>query len=180
MDLVTVEVEGYLTHGRLRLPCEQHSHDLTQLLARLVDEGFLESDNRGRGTTYRFPGMGDYRADPSGIGTELSGSERSLPHLNEVAESQGLPTEEDPELLRIADPARSAGKASPELTRSTILQLCQGRHLTVQQLGSLLGRNPSGLGDRFIAPMVKEGLLSQLYLHNPSHEQQAYRSTEDA
>ena len=63
--LVTVEVEGYLTHGRLSQLCERHPHDLSRLLAHLVEEGFLESDKRGRGTSYRFPGTGEFQVDDS-------------------------------------------------------------------------------------------------------------------
>ena len=63
--LVTVEVEGYLTHGRLSQLCERHPHDLSRLLANLVELGFLESDKRGRGTSYRFPGTGEFHLDDS-------------------------------------------------------------------------------------------------------------------
>jgi len=57
--LVTVAVEGFLTHGRLGQLCDRHANDLSRLLANLVQEGFLESDRRGRGTSYRFPGTGE-------------------------------------------------------------------------------------------------------------------------
>ncbi|MGH9340940.1 MAG: ATP-binding protein, partial [Acidobacteriota bacterium] len=56
LALATAEIEGQVTHGRLRSMTTEHSHDLTKALASLVKAGFLESAGASRGTVYFFPG----------------------------------------------------------------------------------------------------------------------------
>ncbi|MGH2532185.1 MAG: ATP-binding protein, partial [Thermomicrobiales bacterium] len=56
LALATVEIEGQVTHSRLRSMTTEHSHDLTKALASLVKAGFLESAGASRGTVYFFPG----------------------------------------------------------------------------------------------------------------------------
>ena len=169
--LVTVEVENFLTHGRMSQLCALHPHDLSRLLANLVDQGFLESDKRGRGTTYRFPGTGDLarssHLDPRSLHLEPSSSQMG---------PSPLPLAEDPNLREIANEVRSKGKATEALVRSTILALCRGRFLALKELAGLLDRNPEGLRNRYLAPMVQERLLERRFPTNPNHEQQAYRA----
>lgn len=56
LALVTVALEGRVTHARLRSMTEAHSRDITVALASLVQRGFLESSGRHKGTFYFFPG----------------------------------------------------------------------------------------------------------------------------
>ncbi|MDE2407939.1 MAG: hypothetical protein KGL91_08765 [Xanthomonadaceae bacterium] len=79
-------------------------------------------------------------------------------------------------LLVIAEPVRSTKRVAPEVTRTTILALCQGRFLSLRQLASLLGRGPETLRDGFVGPMVKEGVLELRYPDKVSRRDQAYRT----
>ena len=54
--MATVAMERVVSHNRLLEICDAHSHDLSLLLARLVRQGFLESDGRSRGMVYFLPG----------------------------------------------------------------------------------------------------------------------------
>lgn len=54
--MATVAMERVVSHNRLLEICDAHSHDLSLLLARLVRQGFLETDGRSRGTVYFLPG----------------------------------------------------------------------------------------------------------------------------
>jgi hypothetical protein len=192
--LVTVEVEGYLTHGRLRQLCELHPHDLSRLLAHLVDGGFLESDNRGRGTSYRFPGTGERQLGQDSteaffrgtVGTSSPHSAPSSPHIDPSSPHMGgiqapRPTQpmDDQALIAIAAPVRDAGRVPKETMREVILSLCRGRFLSLQQLASLLHRNPEAIRDRFLSPLVSERLLTRRYPNAPNHEQQAYKTAEE-
>ena len=86
---------------------------------------------------------------------------------------------EDPELLDLAMPVRQVGKVSREVMRTTLLDLCRGRFLSLQELATLLSRNPEGLRDRFLTPLVNERKLLRRYPHSPNHDQQAYRTAEE-
>ena len=193
--LVTVEVEGFLTHGRLRQLCERHPHDLSRILAQLVDGGFLESDNRGRGTSYRFPGTGERQVGQDGseaffrgsVGTSSPQMAPSSPHIDLGSPQIGvspapiqMQPEEDQALISIAAPVRDFPRVSQDTTRATILSLCRDRFLTLQQLAVLLDRNPEALRDRFLTPLVSEHLLTRRFPHAPNHEQQAYKTAEEA
>ena len=52
MALVTAEVEGAVTNGRMQELCGDHPRDLTALLQDLVSQGFLEQNGAKRGTWY--------------------------------------------------------------------------------------------------------------------------------
>jgi len=56
LALVTVALEGKVTHARLKCMSVTHPHDLTKALSALVRDGFLESSGIARGTFYFFPG----------------------------------------------------------------------------------------------------------------------------
>lgn len=196
--LVTVEVEGFLTHGRLRQLCEGHPHDLSQELACLVEQGFLESDKRGRGTSYRFPGTGELRTSggandrwspQSGdrsphLGGSSPHSASSSPHLEASSPHLDLPSastapEDDPGLKALAAPIAAKGKAKVEDVQATIVALCRGRFLSLRQLATLLDRHPKHLRDRFLTPLVRKNRLEWLYPNSPNHEQQAYRTVHE-
>lgn len=51
--LVTAEAEGSITHARARELTDRHSRDVTLKLQELLRRGYLESDGKTRGTTYR-------------------------------------------------------------------------------------------------------------------------------
>ena len=56
LALVTVALEGKVTHARLKCMSVAHPRDLTKALSALVRDGFLESGGIARGTFYFFPG----------------------------------------------------------------------------------------------------------------------------
>ena len=82
--------------------------------------------------------------------------------------------EEDPILLEFANFAREQKRLPPNKTRQIILSLCDGRYLTNQQIAVLLKRHASNTQDRFIGPMVKEGLLVMKFPGEPNRPDQAY------
>ena len=197
--LVTVAVEGFLTHGRLGQLCDRHANDLSRLLANLVQEGFLESDRRGRGTSYRFPGTGEQQVvdgewasrQPTGHGGGMDSppssphSDLSSPHSGsgspqlQPALPANQPPEEDPSLLASAEHVRKGRVREAEL-RAVILILCEGRFLTLQQLAALMGRAAKGLRDRYLSPMIMTGQLEWRFPNSPNHESQAYRTLRKA
>ena len=56
LALITVEIEGTVTHSRLKQISSDHPRDITSILRHLVDAGILESKGRGRATVYFFMG----------------------------------------------------------------------------------------------------------------------------
>ncbi len=188
--LVTAHVEGTVTNQRLQGMLTLHRVDITRMLGGLVQQGFLDSDGVGRGTRYSVP-QGTSVSDSGGASplstgaTLLSGEAPPLSPgatlLNEEAppltapELSGL--ENLDQLEAIASAVRKRKRANPEVMKQTIQSLCTEGFLTLQQLSILLGRAPKGLQEDHLRPMLEEGQLRLRFPENPTHPQQAYRST---
>lgn len=54
LALITAQVEGLVSHDRLKQICIDHPADLTKMLGSLVREGLLVSEGTGRGMVYRL------------------------------------------------------------------------------------------------------------------------------
>lgn len=175
--LATAQMEGSVSNYRLQEILTLHRRDITSLLQTLVREGFLVPDGFGRGTRYEL-GREDETSSgaiPPDSGTAPPDSDFDPPDsdLDPPDKQGGLETKA---LLVIAEPVRSTKRVAPEVTRTTILALCQGRFLSLRQLASLLGRGPETLRDGFVGPMVKEGVLELRYPDKVSRRDQAYRT----
>lgn len=202
--LVTAFCEGCVNHSRMKELTKEHPHDITLSLHGMVEKGFLVSEGVGRGTFYYLPGKHPMKDEMFGVGGmclpkgsrqltldrggldrggfsragfgrigfgRVVHSEHSSEHLNDSSEHSDT-------LLRIAEPVRSVKKAPKELVESTILQLCQGRYLTLEELSSILSRNKDSLRINYISPMLKDGRIEQLYKNVTTHPNQKYRAVE--
>jgi predicted HTH transcriptional regulator len=208
LALATAHIEGFVTNARIQQISRLHRRDITALFKSLVDQGMLVPDGQGRATSYRLAGtealdlagsVGFESSDPSS--SHLGGSsshlipssshlEASSSHLEassshlEASSSHLNPSlshlepMEVSKLVEIAETVRNSGKADPQIIQQTILKLCRGRFLSVVNLASLLNRSPRGLRNRFVKPLIEEGLLERRFPQQPNHEQQAYRTRE--
>jgi len=172
-----------------------HRRDITALLKGLVDHGMLVPDGQGRATSYRlagtkavdlasamdldspFKGSEDLGTSSEGLGSSSEGLGTSSEGLD--PQHEHYEPVMDPALLEIALPVSSKGKAKPEVVKSTLMALCSGRFLTLNELAVLVNRSPVDLRQRFIKAMVDaEKILERRYPQQPNHEQQAYRTRE--
>ena len=194
--LATAQIEGFVTNTRLQQICPVHRRDITELLRRLVVDGFLVPDGQGRATTYRIAGAesvdlaageaaanllpGSAHLPPSS--THLQGRSAHLgpssAHLPPSSTHSPSGPEADADLEIAAAPVRANRKVDPQTMRNAIVELCRGRFLTLERIASLLDRSAHGLRQRFIKPMVDEGLLERRFPQQPNHEDQAYRTHE--
>jgi ATP-dependent DNA helicase RecG len=78
----------------------------------------------------------------------------------------------------IAEPVRCKQRAARDLVELTITALCAVEYLSLQRLADLLQRNPTGLRNRYINPLVRAGRLTLRYPDKPNHSQQAYRTVD--
>lgn len=60
--------------------------------------------------------------------------------------------------------------------RKILLDLCDGRWLSRTHLAQIVKRNPEDLRNRYINPMVSEGVLQLLYPSTINRTDQAYRT----
>lgn len=179
--LVTADIEGEVSNQRLQLMSDSHPVELTKTLQNLVTGSFLAPQGHGRGKTYRLsPIPADVGSKSLSVGSGESNVGSRFPHDGSDVGSKSrqvapaISAEETKRLHRIAYPTgRERGLGKTEMRRA-ILHVTADRFLTTSQLGQILKRVPDGLRDRYLTPMVREGVLLTLYPHSPHHSQQAY------
>ena len=135
----------------------------------------------------------------------LSGSypnkSAGLPNLNEnsrrleeqrnkdgclVSEHLSLPVIDDFTLLSdellnhlevLATEPRNKKRLNPERLIKVILDICQGRYVTIRSLAKLVNRHPKTLQDQYLKKLVRERRLQMAFPTTPTHERQAYAAT---
>lgn len=175
--LVTADIEGDVDNARMRQICLLHAADVTRLLQGLVAKGVLEQVGQGRWSRYRFANVSHSTHNASDSEHNGNHSEHKLgdsEHKPDDSIHKPTCSEYSAELLAIAAKARKHERLPPEETELIILQLCQGRWLTRNQLADLMKRNPDGLRARFLTAMVAHQRLRLRYPDKPNRADQAY------
>lgn len=67
-------------------------------------------------------------------------------------------------------------RGKPEEVRTIILQLCAWRPLKSKDIAILLNRTPTYLVEKYLSPMIDDGLLEYTIPEVPFHANQAYRT----
>ena len=198
LALITAQVEGVVSHDRLKQICTDHPADLTKMLGGLVRDGLLSPNGAGRGTVYFLPwqrrstatvfDITDQAGAPPELGSippELAGQPPELAALSpepvSATATVGQPlldwTAISPaiqaQLVALGRPVAGSGRVAPPTLRATILALCTGRHMGLRVLAHVLERDPDDLRKRSLTPMVKEGVLRMAYT-NSRDPRQAY------
>ena len=190
LALITAQVEGVVSHDRLKQISADHPADLTKMLAALVRDGLLASEGSGRGMTYRLPWQ---RRDASALfdtadaggdvppesikPPELAGKPPELdtkpPELEIFQDWALVPRELQAALAELAKPVAERKHARAPTVRQTIQALCTGRFLGLRVLAHVLRRDPDDLRKRTLTPMVQEGVLATAF-PAPRDPRQAY------
>jgi ATP-dependent DNA helicase RecG len=176
LALITAQVEGVVSHDRLKQITAEHPADLTKLLSRLVREELLVSEGAGRGMVYVLPWQRhalaaafdaseppELETKPPELETKPPELETKPPELMLYSDWASLPTAVQSELLAIAAPIAERPNVKRELLRKTIMILCSQRYLGGRVLAHVLRRDPDDLRKRTLTPMVKAGLLRSAF-----------------
>lgn len=191
--LATVEIEGSVSNARLQELLDRHPTEITQLLQQLCTQEFLDSDNRRRWSTYRFVSHHQYDPDLFDEAQDSTHKERNSLHkdtdsshkepnsLHKDTDSSHKPTEPQQantaQNITFSDQVRAvlnSPRTKPEAMRTAILEICRGRYLTVQQMAGILKRNPEGLRNRYITPLVDQEKLAKRFPRQGNRPDQAY------
>jgi ATP-dependent DNA helicase RecG len=170
--LATAEIEGSVSNVRLKELVDEHPVEITRLLQRLCEQGFLVSDNRRRWTTYRI----QHKELPLFDAPQAPDSQHKEPDSQHKEPNSQHKEPNSQHLKDIAKPVAESQRAKPEQVKATILDLCSDRFLTASELSTLLCRHSGGLQQRYIGPMVEEGLLLPKYAEAKNQPNQAYTS----
>lgn len=166
--LVTADVEGEVSNARMQEISSEHPADITRLLQGLARGEFLVQTGRKRGAVYRLP------FDETSVRRDSLHSRAGSAHKPGDS-AHKPPSQEELNWLRaIAAPARQHRRLPKREMQDIIMHLCEGRYLTAARLGELMGRNPDGLRNRFLKPMLLSGVLVRRYAGEANRPDQAY------
>jgi len=181
LALITVEIEGSVTHRRLKQMSNEHPRDITAILRNLVDKEILDSKGKGRATVYYFLGEapeftpGEFGEDDF-LGS-IPHKGKSIPHKKaDNIPKKDFSDETWQELLDKAATVRMQKRSSKNEVINTILEVCSQCFLTANDLAKLLNRKPKTLQEHYLYRMGD--LLEMRYPNNPKHPRQAYRTKE--
>ncbi|MDA3896480.1 MAG: putative DNA binding domain-containing protein [Desulfobacteraceae bacterium] len=194
LALITVEIEGSVTHTRLKQMSSEHPRDITSILRHLVDNGFLESSGTGRATVYYFKGDVPKRIMSESGDEELLGSiphkgssiphkdssiphkDSSIPHKGSSIPQKDISDKIWTELWEMAALVRKQKRSPRKELIEKIKDLCAICFLNTDALSKLLGRNPKTLKENYLYQMGD--VLEMQFPNNPKHPRQAYRTRE--
>ena len=170
--LLTAETEGAVSHSRMKTLCTAHTKDISDMLASLVKEGFLEKEGETRASIYFIRGS----RQKQGFALELTENSPDLtlnsPDLKlNSPDLTALLSKKLSEWNFFRMPRKLAANKMQEL----ILILCRDQWLTLAELGKLLDRDNKALQDQYLTRMIAAKKLRLRYPETPNHPQQAYR-----
>ena len=113
------------------------------------------------------PNLAENR-DPLGC---LISEQLSLPVVDELEPlSEALRSR----LEEMASEPRSKGKVDRQVLIDVVLQLCEGRFVTLRCLAELVKRKPDTLRDQYLKTLVRQRKIRLAFPQTPNHERQAY------
>ena len=74
----------------------------------------------------------------------------------------------------MASEPRSKRNVDRQVLIDVVLQLCEGRFVTLRCLAELVKRKPDTLRDQYLKTLVRQRQLNLAFPKTPNHERQAY------
>ena len=182
--LIIVHSLGEVCNEDIQPYRQEHPHDISQTLKRLVDMSCLEKSGYGRGTKYRISSL-DNKATAKASSEHLSSSSEhsktnsehsktNSEHSKTNSEHLTLQTQELNRITLVVANTKYTARANME---QIILELCKIDWRTLNELAQLLNRKPDSLRNHYINPLLKAGKLQALTPDKRNNPKQAYKST---
>ena len=158
--LVTCYSESEINNTQLQYVVPQHRSDITKMLKKLCNEGFLISAGNGRGTKYHI-NESEGQVDSSennmkSSGTKVGTSENNIENSGtKVGTSKRLKFEE---------------------LQSIIMSIAED-YITINEIAKKVDRTIDYIANKIIPKMIKNGTIEHLYPGIPNHPKQKYKAT---
>ncbi|NLK46193.1 MAG: hypothetical protein GX297_06020 [Treponema sp.] len=140
-------IEGSTSNHRLQYVLNMHSSDITKMLKKMCEDGYLEAENYGRWTTYK-------------IKPKLATSDVNLATSDtNLATSTSFPK-----------------RVKREELEKTIMRICKDRYTSKEELAEILGKSENYLKNEILSRMLKDKKLELKYPFTLNHPEQAYKT----
>jgi ATP-dependent DNA helicase RecG len=171
--LVLAHHLGKINNSDVKRYRSEHPREIGEHLKYLVTRGWLKQSGHGRGTQYSL--LKDSSQHYEGSSQHYEGSSQ---HYEGSSQHYEGSSQHYDRLKEISVLARTKKRLANTEVRRIILDLCREDYLSVQELAGYLQRNSISLGNHYLIPMVKEGLLIFRHPEQPRHPQQGYKTRE--
>ena len=155
-------IESSISNQRLQYALNIHSADISLMLRKLCDNNYLESDNKGRWTTYK-------------LSSKVSTFDNKVDTLGYVSDDEaGRVSKVDTSDSKVdtSIPKRLKKEELEEL----IMSLCMDKHLKMDEVAIKTGRSIDYLKNKIFPAMIRDGKLVRKYPHTHNHPEQAYKT----
>lgn len=183
LALVTAHQEGQITNSRLQILSQKHSHEVGKILTSLVYKGMLISDGQRRGMRYFLSDIFIENAhifEDNSVNSEDNSINNEDNSINSGQCFENIDGETMNILKEISKEAREKKRLDDiGKMKDIIFNLCEIKPLALKELASLLSRNPVGIRNNYLSPLIDEGKIRLMYPGQINHPQQAYIAIRD-
>jgi ATP-dependent DNA helicase RecG len=196
--LIVVREAGAIDNAAYRALSKVDTLAASAALRRLRDAGLLVQKGKGSATHYLpaerlglnkntsgSPGLSTHLEGLSGNPSALSSNLGGLSSNPSALSSNPQPNAQDAARSNLLDElpgslaARLGGlgqRHQPQEIQNLIVDLCSLRDWSVSELALLLRRNPEGVRQSYLRPLMRDGRLAMTNPEEPNDPQQAYRA----
>jgi len=186
-------IEGTISNQRLQYVLDVHRVDISTLLKDLCERKFLESENKGRWTTYKLPPkvatydpkVATHDSKVATLSQDIGGHEVSTHKVDsskaKVDSSAPKVDSSTPKVDSSTPKVDSSNKEIPlQLKRdeleSLIMTVCRDRYMKLEDIAIQINRSVDYLKNKIFPKMIREGKLEKKYPYTHTHPEQAYKT----
>ena len=190
-------IEGSISNQRLQYALNMHRVDITGLLKKLCNDGYLESDNNGRWTTYKLiqkVATSDKKVATSSKKVATSDkkvatpTERPINQPDTFIKTKKKVATSDKKVATSGKKVATSNHGASDsyygknLKRSelekVILEICRNKYIKKEELAERLGKSESYIRNKILPDLLKAGKLEKLYPFTHNHPEQGYKTAE--
>ncbi len=160
-------IEGSISNHRMQYVLNMHSVDITAMLKKLCESGFLESDNNGRWTIYKIKRKVDTSSETSDnkciVNNSGKVSDRKVDTSDRKVDTSGVDMRP---------------RLNKDELEQQIMQACKDEYMKMEEVANAIGKSVDYLKNKVFPQMIKDGKLEKHFPLTHNHPEQGYKTVE--